>query len=77
MTCSHCLHDEVRRNGLCQPCSLYRRRTGRLPSQKVLYDRAAMRERRTEELVGWVIELGPELTQTLARLYAEERAGAA
>lgn len=69
MKCSHCQHDEVRRNGLCNACSLYLRRKGYLPSPKTLYERQMGRKRN----MAYLVMLGPELTAELARLYATER----
>jgi len=75
--CRCCQHDPIRRNGLCNSCSLYERRTGHLPSQKTLYKRGQARERRARRRAGFVVTLGPELTRLLASLYAEDQQGAA
>lgn len=73
MYCSHCDLDVVRRNGLCQACSVYERREGVLPPKRVLAKRTRLRERRRQEQAAFLVQLGPELTRELARLYAEDR----
>lgn len=74
--CSHCHHDPVRRNGLCNSCSLYEHRTGHLPSAKVLYNRGRMREQRAYRVVAILTDV-PEFMALLRELYSEERNPAA
>lgn len=75
--CVHCGEDEARRNRLCVACSNYERKLGRRPGPRVLYRREQERKRRAQERTCFVVSLGPELARTLARLYAEDRRGAA